>query len=203
MKRFTLLVACLLALTSLSASAQAYLKDELSAESFKPLTITTPDGVLTGYGFINPLSYRDIVYTATAPTGEKVKDWKLIKDIVDAKIYDTDTISLVPTGLGKSGKIKVLCFFMFENDQFKLYESSSDLMLGSFFIQPKNISDPQPAYKLLVIRNQGTFKKFTKKSLSSCPALVSAVAAGQYEANLDGLIQLLNDHQEQCPEAAW
>ncbi len=184
---------------------QAYLKDELPSEFMYPLTVTTSDGIVSGYGNINPLDYGQLLFTSKKPTTNKVKDWIIVKGVEEAQLVIKDTLTLIPL-YGKKGKSKkngILNVFLYENEKVKLYKSLNPYLVEVYFVQPKDIPDAKYQNKMLVLRNESTLKRFGKKAFKKCEKLVENIDSNKYTNTYGSLIQLLNDYDELCSGSEW
>lgn len=89
--RFHFTIAIVLFLYPVTLFSQIGITSGLSRKqpstAFYPLTyISLEDQEVSGYGFVNPVDYKTIVFISEKPTDSLVKDWKSIK-VKSATVY--------------------------------------------------------------------------------------------------------------------
>lgn len=184
-------------------SAQVYtarLKKEQPIDQFYPLTIvTSSDSIINGYGKINPVSFKDLIYVKNLPKTEFVTNWIVIKNIKEAVIIKNDKIKLFPLSVKTGGIAQgLLNQLIYEDNSIRLFESLVPYFDNVYFLEIKNLSNSKKHFKFISLNKEKIFRRSAKKVFKICPELVDKIDLGHYTNTFDDLILLIKDYPKVC-----
>jgi hypothetical protein len=199
-------------------------KDQSKKSFVKLVYHSMNDSVVSGYGFPDPTSYKEIIFTKELPKEATTRDWEEIKvkyvelyynklamltsDVYDIeystkKNYLTDTLKIYHLRNKGGGLPNGFAALSYENKKVRLFEDVSwegyYVPSNLVYLQTKEEHPYESKSPFLNYNNHKAFKRSAKRVFKDCAELLQNIKEGFYfPKSKKNLKKLADDYDLLC-----